>query len=69
MNSRRLIASPEAQARSIVAVQVRAVKGRARCPLWVKSGHVRRNAIGKLANETGSDIPSPEEKVRESKRK
>jgi integrase len=28
-----------------------------------------RQAMGKLANETGSDIPSPNEKVRDSKRK
>jgi hypothetical protein len=41
MNSRRLIAALKSR-QSIVAVQMRLVKGTTRCPLWVKSRHDRQ---------------------------
>jgi len=45
MNSRRLIASPETQDERSYRCNLSAWRGgaRHRCPLWVKSGHMRCN--------------------------
>jgi hypothetical protein len=48
MNSRRLIATPEAQKQDIVTTQTGKLEGvgggGSNCPLWVISGHFRRSS-------------------------